>query len=212
MSFSVLFPSTRSGINRIFNGISRLFRWTVQLLALTILVISSSNTALAAEPTKEIPAYVLETYGEPPTIPEGELSEELTSAVNTIFIDSMKAGRWATEQSDALRIVAKSEDPRLAWPITDMMRFIRQPGLDATLAVTAAELLGISLEPGNPWGFITDHLIYTHFPTRQLFALHDLCCNRGEQVPAMEAVREFPGAPVHTPAIHLLGSPCRHGQ
>ena len=60
--------------------------------------------------------------------------------------------------------VAQSGDPRLAWIISDMMRFISSPQLHAILADASSKLVGKDIRSVNAWGDLTDHLIAWDVP------------------------------------------------
>ncbi|MEM9975077.1 MAG: DUF3179 domain-containing (seleno)protein [Pseudomonadota bacterium] len=117
-----------------------------------------------AEGEASITDYAIEQFGTPPDVPSGPLSDELKDAVQTAFVDSAEQSTWGSEQIAALEVIAASGDPRLAWPISDLMRFISSPGLSRELAGAAGQLLGVELEARHPWGATTDHLIAWDIP------------------------------------------------
>ena len=119
---------------------------------------------LRAEESAPLPDYVIEEFGEPPAVPEGPLSEALKAAVKIAFIDSMAQSAWGRDQTIALDEIAESKDPRIAWIITDLMRFVSGQELNIALADTASTLLGIEPPRQNQWGIITDHLIAWDMP------------------------------------------------
>lgn len=119
---------------------------------------------LRAEERAPLSDYVIKQFGKPPAIPEGALSKELQAAVKVAFIDSMEEGTWGNDQTLALNEVAASKDPRLAWIISDLMRFATQRELNAILADAAATLLDKKLPDENHWGIVTDHLIAWNIP------------------------------------------------
>ena len=118
-----------------------------------------------AEKTAPLPDFVIEQFGQPPAVPEGPLSEELQDAVRVVFIDSLESSTWLGEQIEALEKIANSEDPRLAWIISDMMRFTWRQSFDNSLSKAAAKLLQIELRSYQRWGEITDHLIAWDIPS-----------------------------------------------
>jgi len=122
------------------------------------------HDALRAQGAAKLPDYVIEQFGKSPAVPEGPLSEALQSAVQVAFIDSMLQSSWGTDQTMALDVIAESNDPRIAWIISDLMRFVSDRHLHVTLATAAAKLLGIELQNENHWGIITDHLIAWDIP------------------------------------------------
>ena len=122
------------------------------------------HDALRAQETPPLPDYVIEQFGQPPAIPEGPLSEPLQSAVQGAFIDSMERSTWGSDQTTALAEISESNDPRIAWIISDLMRFAPDQQLNTELANAAAKLLGIEPQSQNHWGVITDHLIAWDIP------------------------------------------------
>ena len=113
---------------------------------------------------KALPDFVIERFGEPPTVPVGPLSESVQAAVQTAFFDSVTQSGWGAAQTEALEVVAESGDPRLGWIIADLMRFITESGLHTILAAAASDVLGIAPAKQNHWGEITDHLIAWNIP------------------------------------------------
>jgi hypothetical protein len=120
--------------------------------------------AAKAEETSTLPDYVIEQFGKPPAIPKGPLSKDLQAAVETAFIDGLTQSSWGRDQMLALDTIANSKDPRLAWIISDLMRFSSGQGLDTELSNAAFKLLGKKPVSVNKWGVITDHLISWDIP------------------------------------------------
>ena len=108
--------------------------------------------------------YAMEQFGSPPTIPEGPLSEELHVSIKVAFVDSVTQSGWGLDQSIALQEINASNDPRIVWLISDLMRFASGNQLTAELTVAASELLGIKPPNQNHWGIVTDHLIAWDIP------------------------------------------------
>ena len=117
-----------------------------------------------AQDAAPLPDYVIETFGTPPPIPEGPLSEDLQAAVQVAFVDSVAQSGWGRDQTLALEEISASKDPRLAWLISDLLRFVTGPELNAILASAASDLLGKDLRTLNAWGGVTDHLIAWDIP------------------------------------------------
>ena len=140
-------------------------------LGIGILVFAS--TALAslswsgnafAQTGKQIPDYAIEQFGHPPTIPDGPLSDTLHRAVRTAIVESVTESIWGSEQILALEELAASKDPRVAWIISDMMRFTWERDVHELLAGAAAELLNTNFKTHKLWGEVTDHLIAWDVP------------------------------------------------
>lgn len=114
--------------------------------------------------TTSLPSYVIEQFGAPPPIPLDVDQDELVDNLRAVFIDSVEERTWREPQSAALRALVESGDPRVAWPISDLMRFVGNSGLNTVLADAASQLLGITFPDGNYWGRTTDHLIAWRIP------------------------------------------------
>ncbi|MEL6959748.1 MAG: hypothetical protein AAGL89_12435, partial [Pseudomonadota bacterium] len=133
------------------------------LLDVSLLSLALISPA-AAQDAVSVPDYVLEEFGAPPAIPTGDLSPELADAVHIVFVDSVEQSLWGAPQQEALQIVAASGDPRLAWIISDMMRFTWRASFDDALAEAAAGLLGIEYTQPRRWDEVTNHLIAWDIP------------------------------------------------
>ena len=93
----------------------------------------------------------------------GDLAPELAAAVETVFGDLRGTG-WGPAQEEALDKIASSDDPRLAWLVSDLTRIVSNQQLSARLAAAASELLGVSIELGDHWRVMTDHMIAWDVP------------------------------------------------
>ena len=120
--------------------------------------------AATAQQGAPLPAYVLKEFGQPPAVPQGALSPSVQAAVQTAFIASMKGGRWGNDQTRAVVDIGVSGDPRLAWIITDLMRFTTGRELNAVLVASASQLLGIAPPRENHWEVLVNHLIAWDIP------------------------------------------------
>jgi len=129
--------------------------------SLLALVVAHAPTAALAE---SLPDYVVAEFGTPPPIPEGPLSGETLAAVKVAFVDSVANTAWGEDQDIALEAVGQSGDPRLAWVISDLMRFVSSQHLQNRLSNAAGALLGKEFTGGNNWGAVTDHLIAWDIP------------------------------------------------
>lgn len=134
-----------------------------------IILLIAGFTLLSADAARgqaETPLsdFVIERFGSPPTVPNIEYSNELKAALQTAFVDSMDQSFWGRDQSLALSEIAASEDPRIAWVISDLLRFVSDRDLTIELAGTASTLLGKDIEIENIWGVLTDHLIAWKIP------------------------------------------------
>ncbi len=141
-------------------GINARFLVAGLLLAMTALW-SHDAAAQAKDP---LPDYVIEQFGTPPAVPDGPLSPAMQFALRVAFVDSVTLRTWDDNQELALAEIAASEDPRLAWLIADMMRFVPSRALHVTLSNAAGELLGKDFALANNWGVVTDHLLAWDIP------------------------------------------------
>ena len=135
-------------------------------------LIADENTIQLDDVPDYVPAYVLERFGRPPAIPAGPLSKSLSEAVRIAFvgavapIGSVSLSSWGQSNSKALATLVAARDPRIAWLISDLLRFTWQRELYDELADAGARLLGIEFddETENRWIEITDHLIAWDIP------------------------------------------------
>ncbi|MEO9826274.1 MAG: DUF3179 domain-containing (seleno)protein [Paracoccaceae bacterium] len=121
-------------------------------------------TMSAAQSGEPLPDYVVEQFGQPPAVPEGPLSPQMQFAVRVAFVDSILLSTWDENQTLALAEIAKSEDPRLAWIISDMLRFVPSRDLHNILSDAASQLLKKEFNFNNNWGAVTDHLLAWDIP------------------------------------------------
>ncbi|MDP5217578.1 DUF3179 domain-containing (seleno)protein [Ruegeria sp. 2205SS24-7] len=122
------------------------------------------SQSLGAQQTDPLPDYVIDQYGEPPAIPSGPFSDALRKAVEVAFVDSIAQEAWGRDQTQAMEEIVASKDPRIVWIISDLMRFVSEPNLNATLTKAASSLLDTKIPRRNNWGAITDHLIAWDIP------------------------------------------------
>lgn len=137
-----------------------LARGLVPLFALTLFW----SDVARAQTSEPIPDYVVREFGVPPEVPTGQLSDEVRAAIQVAFVDSFAQSSWDDAQSAALAAIVASNDPRLVWLISDMMRFVSSGRLNDSLAGAAADLLGIDPPVQNQWDSITNHLIAWDIP------------------------------------------------
>ena len=113
----------------------------------------------------QVSNHVIAEFGAPPAVPDGPLSADLQRAIRVVFVDSLEQSAWGRDQQIALSELGQSNDPRVAWIISDMMRFTWRREFDDALANAAASVLQIELETPQRWGEITDHLIAWDIPS-----------------------------------------------
>ncbi|MEM7596774.1 MAG: DUF3179 domain-containing (seleno)protein [Pseudomonadota bacterium] len=126
--------------------------------------LAAFGVTISTEDARALPAHVIAEYGVPPAIPDGALTTDLKQAVKLAFVDSMTQSTWGRDQEIALMEIGTSGDLRLAWMISDLMRFISSRGINVQLADAASELMGREIPIDNAWGELTDLLIAWDVP------------------------------------------------
>ena len=121
------------------------------------------HPALALE-RATLPRGETRDFGPPPAVPTGPLSPELAHAITVAFGESLGTGRWGKAEIAALQAIARSRDPRVGWMVADLMRIVSEPRFNSMLAAAASELMGITIDPRNPWGIMTNHLMAWDIP------------------------------------------------
>ncbi|MEM6464705.1 MAG: DUF3179 domain-containing (seleno)protein [Pseudomonadota bacterium] len=137
----------------------------IRISRLVAVLIALFSTFEGKAIAHDLPAYVIEAFGHPPAVPEGDLPPELRAAARVVFEDSLDTSAWADAEAEALDIIANSGDPRLGWVIADMLRFTWRREFHAALTDAAATLLGIEYETFHRQHEITDHLIAWDIPS-----------------------------------------------
>ncbi|MEO0783408.1 MAG: DUF3179 domain-containing (seleno)protein [Pseudomonadota bacterium] len=120
--------------------------------------------SLSADKAHALPAHVIAEYGVPPFVPTGALPDLLERDARAVFVEAMQNSTWGSDQEFALMNIGTSGDLRLAWLISDLMRFISSRGINVQLADAASELLGKDIPIDNAWGELTDILIAWDIP------------------------------------------------
>ncbi|MEP4249010.1 DUF3179 domain-containing (seleno)protein [Tateyamaria sp.] len=134
------------------------------LAGLCVALSMTVSGSLHAQDAAPLPDYVIEEFGAPPEIPTGPLSNAMQFALRVAFVDSVSLGTWDENQNLALAEISKSKDPRIAWLISDMLRFASSQQLNERLTNTASDLLGKGFRFENSWGVVTDHLMAWDIP------------------------------------------------
>jgi len=127
-------------------------------------IIALSLLGSEAAATGDLPDYVIAEFGAPPPVPDGPLPDGLGDAIRTAFVDSLAQPRWGKAQTVAMAEITASNDPRIAWLISDAMRFASSGPMTAALVEAAADLLKIEPPRGSPWEVVTNHLIAWDIP------------------------------------------------
>jgi hypothetical protein len=104
-------------------------------------------------------------YPPPRAGPAGELKPEVERALSEL----MSGAAAGALDRDALAVVARSGDPRLAWLLSDLLRFTLDGGAESTLVSTFTRLTGVDIrrDPAfadSAWKSLTNHLIAWDLP------------------------------------------------
>jgi hypothetical protein len=122
---------------------------------------SSGTPASLGPPSPERPA----TFPPAPSAPEGPLDPAVNAALES-FVTTIVAGGF---EDDALDTIAASEDARLGWFVSDLLRFMQGGGRQDALVGAFERLTGVDPreDPGfaaSPWKSVTDVLIAWDLP------------------------------------------------
>ncbi len=134
------------------------------IIAAAFVALGIAQTPTFALTSKSLSEFIDSKFGDPPSVPTGPLSPALQFAARVAFIDSTALSKWDDNQEQALAAIARSGDPRLAWIIGDMLRFVSTKEAKHSLVRTAAELLGKDFDRFLAWHNITNHLIAWDIP------------------------------------------------
>ena len=134
------------------------------LSAMMIMVTCLTGNIVSAQERDALPDFIVAEYGIPPEIPIGPMSDGLQAAIKVAFVDSVTQSAWGEKQTLALAEIRRSNDPRVVWVISDLMRFVSARQLNNEFSDVASELLGKNLQTRNSWGDVTDHLIAWDIP------------------------------------------------
>lgn len=133
------------------------------LKSLLLVLFGLWSVAAHAQDTP-LPDYVIAEFGTPPAIPDGPLPADLYDAVSALVAHGINQRDWDLADRAAMDAIAGSRDPRVAWIITDMMRFSWRPEFNAVLTETALSLLDIEVESFRHRAEIIDHLMAWDMP------------------------------------------------
>lgn len=117
-------------------------------------VVSAANLPRGAE----------QDFGPAPEVPSGDLAPDVIDNLNTAFGENLAEGIFGDEQLEALRNLGRSGDPRVAWPVSDLLRFAQGLDLRDTLVQAGRDSTDTQIDPLNPWMDLTDRLIAWDIP------------------------------------------------
>lgn len=112
----------------------------------------------------QVPDYVIDLFGAPPTIPDGPLAPEVRDAIDDILIFSVSQAFWRPSEREAFETLAQSEDPRVGWLLADVMRFTWRPEFASALTDTGLAVLGIDVPRVNARNEMINHMLAWDVP------------------------------------------------
>lgn len=139
-------------------------RLRIALLAILLPLVALVSPAAQAEEAKPLSTYVIASFGTPPPIPDGPVAPETQAALERIVEHSFGQSNWRPTDTDAFETVARSGDPRVAWLLTDMMRFTWRPEFLDALTSTSISMLDIEIDTLRQRREIIDFLIAWDMP------------------------------------------------
>jgi hypothetical protein len=141
------------------------------LVALVVLLAactsSGSDPVSAPRSTTPVPTTAQGNpidYGEPPTILEGPLSDQVEVAIDQIFGPTLDDRIFDVDERAALDVLGNSGDVRVAWLLSDLLRFVVGEDTRPRVISNALEVTQLSLQPQDDWQRFTDHLIAWDVP------------------------------------------------
>ena len=134
----------------------------VPLLLAAACTHGSSGDADSDPPSGSVAEF---SFPPAPAVPAGPVKPEVARAL-ALLTPSLAAGSL---DLDALETVAASEDPRLAWFVSDLLRFVGGGLEEGALVDAFQRLTGVdaAADPAfatSPWKSVTDHLIVWDLP------------------------------------------------
>jgi hypothetical protein len=126
---------------------------------------SGPSSALSSPPPKSPTPDPRAPFPSPPIAPDGPLEPAVSAALDTL-VTSLLAADF---DYGALESVAASEDARLGWFVSDLLRFLQGTEPQKALVDAFARLTGVDHRDdpafaASPWRTVTDELIAWDLP------------------------------------------------
>ncbi len=109
-----------------------------------------------------LPPGRVQDFGEPPEFLAGPLDAELEAAIAQVFGPSLEDGFFDVDDRSAFDTMGASGDVRVAWLLSDLLRFVSGEDTRPRIARAASDVMGVDL--GGDWRAVTDHLIAWDVP------------------------------------------------
>jgi hypothetical protein len=144
------------------------FRYPLLLLCLLSAALSpaigyTESSATTAIARAALPRSQPTDFGEAPAVPAQPLSDRTKKAL-TAMTGSRVTALWGSRQFKALETIGKTRDARLAWIVTDVMRFTADRDAQRSLNDALGRLLGVRLRGADVWGAAVNRLIAWDIP------------------------------------------------
>ena len=104
-------------------------------------------------------------FGPAPESPDGDVAPEVLAAVEGLAGEVDELVSYGPEGKANLETIGASNDPRLAWLLSDLIRLSDGTGRGSDAASAAEQLVPVELsQVSSTWGELTDHLIAWDIP------------------------------------------------
>ncbi|MFW2380373.1 MAG: DUF3179 domain-containing (seleno)protein [Acidimicrobiales bacterium] len=108
-------------------------------------------------------------FEDPPTLPFGPLSEPVEAALEQLFGPTLDDRFFDVDEREALDVLGESEDVRLGWVFSDLLRFVFGEDTRPRVVSNALQVADLSLQPQDDWQRYTDHLIAWDVPAPPVY-------------------------------------------
>lgn len=156
----------------------------------------SLSTQTDAQSRAALPSYVIDTFGPAPDYADGPLPAQTAQALDDLVAISTDQSNWDPNDQAAFETLAASNDARIAWLLTDMMRFTWRQELNAALSQTAARILNLNLQSIRHRAEMIDHMIAWDIPAYPGYLPHKKAVFT-RYVPAWEPLMQAGDIPWH---------------
>ena len=143
-------------------------RVALGLAVLALLAAACGSPGDDATPIGTTDAAFPRTFGPAPDVPLGPLAPPLEAA-----LDRIAGTREVAPDDPDLAALMTADDPRVAWLVADLLRFV-PPGSASAEAYrdAATTLVDAAIDADRPWTSLTDHLIAWDLPAYPGYADH----------------------------------------